>query len=205
MLKILQARFQQYLNGELPDVLAGFIKDRGTRSQISNIHWIIEKTREFKKNSYCFFIDCTKAFDCVDHNKLENSSRDGNKRPPYFSSAEFSCSVMSDSLWPQGLQHARLSYPAPTPGAYSNSCPSSQYYHSMILSSIIPFSCLQLFPASGSFLVSQFFPSCGQSIRVSASTSVLPINIQDWYPLGLTSAISLQSKWYSRVFSNTTV
>ena len=81
MLKILQAMLQQYMNHELPDVQAGFRKRRGTRDQIANIHWIIEKTREFQKKVYCF-IDYTKAFDCVDHNKLENSSRDGNTRPP---------------------------------------------------------------------------------------------------------------------------
>ena len=82
MLKILQARLQQYMNHELSDVQAGFRKDRGTTDQIVNIHWIIEKSREFQKNIYCCFIDYAKAFDCVDHNKLENSSRDGNIRPP---------------------------------------------------------------------------------------------------------------------------
>ena len=82
MLKILQVRLQQYVNRELPDVQAGYGKGRGTRDQIANIHWIIEKAREFQKNIY-FFIDYAKAFDCVDHNKLENSSRDGNTRPPY--------------------------------------------------------------------------------------------------------------------------
>ena len=82
MLKILQARLQQYVNRELPDVQAGFRKGRGTRNQIANICWIIEKAREFQKNIYFCFIDYTKAFDCVDHNKLENSSRDGNTRPP---------------------------------------------------------------------------------------------------------------------------
>ena len=82
MLKILQARFQQYVNRELPDVQAGFRKGRGTRDQIANIRWIIEKAREYQKNIYFCFIDYAKAFDCVDHNKLENSSRDGNTRPP---------------------------------------------------------------------------------------------------------------------------
>ena len=82
MLKILQARLQQYVNHELPDVQAGFMKGRGTRDQIANIHWIIEKTREFQKNIYFCFIDYAKAFDCVDHNKLENSEQDGNTRPP---------------------------------------------------------------------------------------------------------------------------
>ena len=82
MLKILQARLQQYINSELLDVQAGFRKSRGTRDQIANIHWIIKKAREFKKNIYFCFIDYVKIFDCVDHNKLENSSRDGNTRPP---------------------------------------------------------------------------------------------------------------------------
>ena len=82
MLKILQARLQQYMNCVLPDVQAGFRKGRGTRDQIANIHWIMEKAREFQKNIYCCFIDYAKAFDCVDHNKVENSSRDGNTRPP---------------------------------------------------------------------------------------------------------------------------
>ena len=82
MLKILQARLQQYMNHDLPDVQAGFRKGRGTRDQIANIHWILEKAREFQKNIYFCFIDYAKAFDCVDHNKLENSERDGNTRPP---------------------------------------------------------------------------------------------------------------------------
>ena len=82
MLKILQARLQQYVNRELPDVQAGFRKGRGTRDQIANIRWIMEKAREFQKNIYFCFIDYAKAFDCVDHNKLENSERDGNTRPP---------------------------------------------------------------------------------------------------------------------------
>ena len=82
MLKILQARIQQYINHEIPDVQDGFRKGRGTRNQIANICWIIKKAREFQKNSYFYFIDYAKSFDCVDHNKLENSSRDGNTRPP---------------------------------------------------------------------------------------------------------------------------
>ena len=120
--------------------------------------------------------------------------------------SQFSHSVVSDSLRLHGLQHARLPCPSTTPGAYSNSCPSSQWCHPTISSSVIPFSsCLQSFPASGSFQMSQFFASGGQTIGVSASVSVLPKNIQDWFPLGLTSWISLQSKGLSRVFSNTTV
>ena len=106
-------------------------------------------------------------------------------------------SVVSHSLQPHGLQHARLPCPSPTPGACSNSCPSSQWCHPTISSSDIPFSCLQSFPISGSFPVSQFFTSGGQSVRVSASASVLPMNIQDWFPLGLTGLTSLQSKGLS--------
>ena len=100
---------------------------------------------------------------------------------------QFSNSVMSDSLWLHGLQHARLPCPSPTSGVCSNSCPLSQQCHPVSSSSVIPFSsCPQSFPASGSFPVSQFFASGSQSIGVSASASVLPMNIQDWFPLGLT-------------------
>ena len=113
---------------------------------------------------------------------------------------------MSDSLWPHGLQHTRLPCPSPTPGVNSNSCLLSQWCHPTISSSVIPFSsCLQSFPASGSFPMSQFFTSSGQSIGVSTSTLVLPMNIQNWFPSGLTGLISLQPKGLSRVFSNTTV
>ena len=116
------------------------------------------------------------------------------------------CSVMLDSLWPHGLQHARLPCLSPSPGACSNSCPLTQWCHPTISSSVVPFSsCLQSFPASGSFPRSQSFTSGGQSIRVSVSTSVLPMNTQDWSPLGWTGWISFQSKGLSRVFSNTTV
>ena len=115
-------------------------------------------------------------------------------------------SVMSDSLWPHGLQHARPPCPSPTAGVYSDSCPLSPWRHPTVSSSVIPFSsCLQSFPASGSFPMSQFFASGGQSIGVSASVSVLPMYIQDWFPLGWTCWISLQSKGLSRVFFNTTV
>ena len=115
-------------------------------------------------------------------------------------------SAVFDSLQPHRLQHARLSCPSPIPGACSNSCPLSRWGHPTISSSVIPFSSyLQSFPASGSFLMSQLFASGGQSIGVSASTSVFPMNIQDWFPLGLTSLISLQSMGLSRVFSKTTV
>ena len=105
---------------------------------------------------------------------------------------QFSHSVVSNSLWPHGLQHTRLPCPSPTLGACSNSCPSSQWCHPTISSSVISFSsCLQSFPASGSFLMSQFFTSGGLSIGASTSASVLPMNIQDWFPLGLTGWISL--------------
>ena len=119
----------------------------------------------------------------------------------------FSHSVVTNSLQPHGLQHARLPCPSLSPGACSNSCPLSQWCHPTISSSVILFSsCLQSFPASGSsFPMSWLFSSGGQSIRASISASVLPMNIQDWFPLGLTGLISLQSKGLSRVFSNTTV
>ena len=119
-----------------------------------------------------------------------------------FSSVSQSCLT----LWPHGLQHARLPCLSPTPGAYSNSCLLSQWFHPTISSSVIPFSsCLQSFSASGSFQMSQFFASRGQSIGASALASVLPINILVWFPLGWTGLISLQSRGLSRVFSNTTV
>ena len=159
----------------------------------------------------------------------------------------FSCSVLSNSLWPHGLQHARLPCPSLSPEVCShscplslfssvqllshvwlfatprtaacqaslsitssqsllNSCPLSRWCHSTITSSVVPFSsCLQPFPASGSFQMNQFLASGGQSIRVSASAPVLPMNIQDWFTLGLTALISLKSKGLSRVFSSTTV
>ena len=123
-----------------------------------------------------------------------------------FSSVQFSRLVMSDSLWPHGLQHARPPCPSQMPRDYSYSCPLSQWCHPTILSSAIPFSfCLQSFPASGSFPRSQCLTSGGQSTGVSALTSALPINIQGWFPLGLTGLISLQFMGLSRVFSNTTV
>ena len=118
----------------------------------------------------------------------------------------FSCSVMSHSLGPHGLQHTRPPCPSPSPRACSNSCPLSQWCHPTISSSVVPFSsCLQPFPAAGSFLMSWLFTSGGQSIGASASASVFPKNIQDWFPLGWTGLISLQSKGLSRVLSNTTV
>ena len=119
-----------------------------------------------------------------------------------FSSVSWSC----PTLRPHGLQHARPHCPSPTAGVYPNSCPLSRWCHPTISSSVIPFSShLKPFPAPGSFQMNQFFTSGGQSIGVSASTSVLPMNIQDWFPLGWTGWISLQSKGLSRVFFNTIV
>ena len=149
--------------------------------------------------------------------------------PLQFSSVQFSLSVMSNSLQPHGLQHARPPCPTSTPGIYLNSCPLSWWCHPTRSSSVVPFSsCLQSFPASGSFPVSQLFTSGGlpwwlgwqslasvletwvqpgdwESIEVSASTSVLSMNIQDWFPLVWTGWISVQFRELSRVFSNTTV
>ena len=122
------------------------------------------------------------------------------------SSVQFTCSVVSNFLQPHWLKHARLPCPSPTPGDCSNSCPLSRWCHPTISSSVIPFSsCLQSSPASGSFPVSQFFTSGGESIGASVSASVLPKNIQNWFPLGWTGWISLHSKGLSRVFCNTTV
>ena len=124
----------------------------------------------------------------------------------YISSVQFSRSVVSDSLWPHEPQHARPPCPTSTPGVHLNPCPSSWWCHPTISSSVIPFSsCPQSFPASVSFQMCQLFPSGGQSTGVSASTTVLPMNTQDWSPIGWTGWISLQSKGLSRVFSSTTV
>ena len=125
----------------------------------------------------------------------------------YLHSVQFSSVAQScPTLWPHGLQHARLSSPSLTPRAYSNSCPSSQWCHPTISSSVIPFSsCLQSFPASGSFPTGRLLPSGGQSIGTSASASVFPMTIQCWFPLELTGLIFLLSKGPSRVFSNATV
>ena len=123
-----------------------------------------------------------------------------------YQSLQFSRSVVSDSLQPHEPQHARPPCPSPSPRVYPNSCPLSWWCHPSISSSVFPFSsCLQSFPASGSFQMSHLFASGGQSIRVSVSTSVLPMNTQDWFPLGWTGWISLQSKGLSWVFSNSTV
>ena len=119
---------------------------------------------------------------------------------------QFSCSVVSNSLQPHESQHARPPCPSPTPGGHSNSCPLSRWCHPAISSSVVPFSsCPQSLPASESFPISQLFTWGGQSIGVSASASVLPMNIQDWFPLEWTDWISLQPKGLSGVFSNSTV
>ena len=138
--------------------------------------------------------------------KVQTGIRVAGRNVHQFSSVQFSSSVVSDSLRPPGLQHTRPPCSSPTPGACSNSCPSSQWCHPTISSSVVSFSsCPQSLPASGSFPMSQLFTWGGQSIGVSALASVLPTNTQDWSPLGWTGWISLQSKGLSRVFSNTTV
>ena len=138
--------------------------------------------------------------------KIYMMSQQGKLQSSDASSVQFSCSVMSDSLWSHEPQHARPPCQSPTPGAHPNPCPLCWWCHPTISSSVIPFSsCLQSFPASGSFPMSQFFTSGGQSIGVSALASVPPMNTQDWSPLGWTGWISLQSKGLSRVFSNTRV
>ena len=131
----------------------------------------------------------------------------GGARVGVSSVSSVSCltALLSDSLQPNGLQHARFSCLSPMPRACSNSCTSNRWCHPTILSSVVPFSCLQSFAASGSFSMSQFFSSGGQSIEASTSASVLLMNIQDWSPLRLTGLMSLQSKGLSRVFSSTTV
>ena len=155
---------------------------------------------------------CTKRKQTHRHRKQtwlpREKGRAGKELEDWYalSSVQFSCSVVSNYLWPHESQHARPPCPSPTPRVYSNSCPSSRWCHPAISSSVIPFSsCPQSLPASGSFPTSQLFASGGQNIGASASASVLPVNTQDWSPLGWTDWISLQSKGLSRVFSNTTV
>ena len=135
--------------------------------------------------------------------KTEDRRAKGWQRMRWFSSVQFSHSVVSNSLRPHGLQHARPPHSSPAPGVYANSCPLSQWCHPTISSSKVPFSShLQSFPASVSFPMSQLFASGGQSIGVSASASVLLKNIQDWFPLGLADLISLQSKGMWIAFAN---
>jgi len=138
--------------------------------------------------------------------KIYMMSQQGKLQSSDASSVQFTCSVMSDSLCSHEPQHARPPCPSPTPRVHLNPRPLSRWCHPTISSSVVPFSsCRQSFPAAGSFPINQLFTSGGQSIGVSASTSVLPMNTQDWSPLGWTGWISLQSKGLSRVFSNTTV
>ena len=150
------------------------------------------------------FLNFSSAFFCIHCIPRENlpQSQESNFKQVQFSSVTQSCLT----LRPHGLQHARSPCLSPTPGVYPNSCPLSPWHHPTISSSVIPFSsCLWSFLASGSFQMSQLVPSGGQSIGVSASISVLPMNTQDWSLLGCTGWISLKSKGLSRVFSNTTV
>ena len=142
----------------------------------------------------------------ADFSSKSNEARICREAYSNFSSVQFSHSVVSDSLRPHESQHVRPPCPSPSPGVHSDSCPSSPWCHSAISSSVVPFSsCPQSLPASESFPMSQLFAWGAQSTGVSASASVLPLNTQDWSPLGWTGWISLQSKGLSRVFSNTTV
>ena len=161
ILESLQARLQKYMNCKLPDVQAEFRKGRGTRDQIANIHCIIKKAGEFqkKKNLVLLYWLYQSLWLC---------------------SFQFNCSVMSNALQPHGPQHTRPPCPSPTPRVYSKSCPLSRWCHPTISFSVVCFSsCLQSFPASGSFQKSQLFISGGQSFGVSASAPVLPVNTQD--------------------------
>ena len=138
--------------------------------------------------------------------KIQGTIKCGNYVKEPDSSVQFSCSVVSDSLQPHESKHAKPPCPSPTPRVHPNSCPLSRWCYPTISSSVIPFSsCPQSLPASGSFLMSQLFTWGSQNIGISASTSVLPMNTQDWSPLEWTGWISLQLKGLSRVFSNTTV
>ena len=183
MLKILRARLQCFVNHALPDVQSGFIKGRGSRDQIPNIHWIIKKARIPEKCLLLLY---------------------------WLHQSLWLCSFQSlrclDSLQPTDCSRPGLPvYLSPTPWVYSNSCPLSRWCLPTISSSVIPFSShLLSFPASGSFLMSQFFISIGQSIAASASASVLTMSIQDWSPLGWTGFYPLAVQGLSRVFSNTT-
>ena len=150
---------------------------------------------------YCSFPDKCHALSLLDGGFLT-----GQLKQSVSQFSQFSHSVVSDSLQPHESQHTRPPCPSPTPGVYPNSCPLSRWCHPAISSSVVPFSsCPQSLPASESFPMSQLFTWGGRSIGVSALASILPMNTQDWSPLGWTSWISLQSKGLSRVFSNTTV
>ena len=153
------------------------------------------------RSIYCQVSQARLGTACCSNTKPPGVALSSRENP-----VQFSCSVMPNSLRPHGLQDTRPPCLLPTPGVYSNSCQLSRWWHPAILSSVVPFSsCLQSFPASGSLPMTEFFASGGQSTGVSTSVSVLPVNIQDWFPFGWTGWISLQSKGLSRVFSNTTV
>ena len=175
---------------------------------------ILEKPNQMKGNIWSSYFEIGKHTKVMLHRKrkkltLMKICLHNNSLYYFYNlsvSIQFSCSVMSNSLQPHGLQHARFPCPSPTPRICSDSCALIQWCHPTISYSVVPFSShLQSFPASGSFQMSQFFTSGGQSIGVSASASVLPMNTQDWFPSEWTGWISLQSKGLSRVFSNTTV
>ena len=158
---------------------------------VALVCWWLTILRIFSCTYWCFFSLNFINFEII--LGLEKNCKNSTKLSVTLSlsSVQFSCSVMSDSLWPHEAQHPRPPYPSPAPGVYPNSCPLSRWCHPTTSSSVIPFSsCPQSFPASGSFPVSQFFASGGQSI--AASASALPMNIQDWFPLWLTDLISLQ-------------
>ena len=158
--------------------------------QTSDLYNCHQRNSSYLNPHYIFYISlvCITTFECLVLILVAPSGLSS-------CSVQFSHLVVSDSLQPHGLQHARLPCPSQTPRAYSDSCPLSQWCHPTISPLVIPFSsCLQTFPVSGSFTVSQFFASGVQSIGVSNSSSVLPMNIQDWLPLGWTGWISLQSK-----------
>ena len=165
-----------------------------------------QKAVDFKEKTYLLIKNSISCKTVLNSEGETKTFLDKEKLKSSLPLSSLSYSVMSYSLRPHGLQHARLPCSSPTSGACSNSCPLSQWCHPTISSFVIPFSpCLQSFPASGPFPMSQSFASGGQSIGVSASASVLPMNIQGWFPLGWTGWISLQSKGLSRIFSSTTV
>ena len=249
MLKILQARLQQYLNWEIPHVQTGYKKGRETIEQIANIHWITGKAREFQKNIYFCFTDYAKAYDYGSQETVKNSSRDGSTRTPYLPpekpvkqvkkqqleldmgqktgsklGKEYDKSVYCHSAYLPYMQssiqllsrvwllvtHRTAGRQASLSITNSQSLPKLMSNESVMPSNHLIlcrpfFFLLQSFPASESFPISQLFALGGQSIGVSASTSVLPMNIQDWSPLGWTTWISLKSKGLSRVFSSTIV
>ena len=185
------------------------IKSKFKEFSYSSSRWIVKQWRHFTTSTPSLAQELLTV-----HSAMEVQEVLKRKQEPWrwgtqwsaFSSVQFSHSVMSNSSWPYGPQHVRPPCPSPTPGVYSNSSPFSRWCHPTISSSVVPFSShLQSFSASGSFQMSQLFASGVQSIGVSASASVLPMNTQDWSPLGWTGWISLQSNGLSRVFSNTTV